>query len=136
MKSDKKKIEIMSPVRTQGSCVGVSVRTSSPPSPSVLRCSLANSSADDATCGAPVWMGKGLTCVCFKRKGTYERICFNLTPLQARFFFFLRIIVRKKIVNCVELDITCLALMIIAYTVWFEPAMSGFSTSMDAKRYG
>ncbi|THF99565.1 hypothetical protein TEA_001577 [Camellia sinensis var. sinensis] len=27
-------------------------------------------------------MGKGLTCVCFKSRGTYERICINLTPLQ------------------------------------------------------
>lgn len=39
--------------------------------------------ADDATCGAPTWIGKGLTCVCFKRKGNYQRICINLTPLQA-----------------------------------------------------
>ncbi|KAK9090128.1 hypothetical protein Sjap_023305 [Stephania japonica] len=38
---------------------------------------------DYATCGAPpAWIGKGLTCVCFKRKGVYERICINLTPLQ------------------------------------------------------
>ncbi|XP_030542079.1 ELMO domain-containing protein A isoform X3 [Rhodamnia argentea] len=37
---------------------------------------------DNATCGAPAWIGKGLTCVCFKRKGTYERICFHLTPIQ------------------------------------------------------
>lgn len=39
--------------------------------------------ADDATSGTPTWIGKGLTCVCFKRKGSYERICINLTPLQA-----------------------------------------------------
>ncbi|KAG6766298.1 hypothetical protein POTOM_030372 [Populus tomentosa] len=39
---------------------------------------------DDATCGTPTWIGKGLTCVCFKRKGAYERICINLTPRQAR----------------------------------------------------
>ncbi|KAJ0038765.1 hypothetical protein Pint_23715 [Pistacia integerrima] len=38
---------------------------------------------DDATCGTPTWIGKGLTCVCFKRKGTYQRICINLTPQQA-----------------------------------------------------
>ncbi|KAF8390638.1 hypothetical protein HHK36_025165 [Tetracentron sinense] len=37
---------------------------------------------DDATCGSPAWIGKGLTCVCFKPKGAYERICINLTPLQ------------------------------------------------------
>lgn len=43
------------------------------------------SSSDDhdhATCATPTWIGKGLTCVCFKRKGAYERICINLTPLQ------------------------------------------------------
>ncbi|XP_052312045.1 uncharacterized protein LOC7477020 isoform X2 [Populus trichocarpa] len=39
---------------------------------------------DDATCGSPTWIGKGLTCVCFKRKGAYERICINLTPQQAK----------------------------------------------------
>ncbi|KAB5545168.1 hypothetical protein DKX38_013280 [Salix brachista] len=39
---------------------------------------------DDATCGTPTWIGKGLTCVCFKRKGAYERICTNLTPRQAK----------------------------------------------------
>ncbi|KAG8641626.1 hypothetical protein MANES_12G012400v8 [Manihot esculenta] len=38
--------------------------------------------SDDATSGTPTWIGKGLTCVCFKRKGSYERICINLTPLQ------------------------------------------------------
>ncbi|KNA24664.1 hypothetical protein SOVF_013520 isoform A [Spinacia oleracea] len=36
----------------------------------------------DATCGTPTWIGKGLTCYCFKRKGSYERICINLTPSQ------------------------------------------------------
>lgn len=39
--------------------------------------------ADDANCGTPTWIGKGLTCVCFKAKGNYERICLNLTPPQA-----------------------------------------------------
>lgn len=39
--------------------------------------------ADDAICVTPTWIGKGLTCVCFKRKGHYERICINLTPQQA-----------------------------------------------------
>ncbi|XP_048318095.1 uncharacterized protein LOC107433989 isoform X4 [Ziziphus jujuba] len=43
--------------------------------------------ADDATCGTPTWIGKGLTCVCFKRKGHYERICINLTPQQASHFY-------------------------------------------------
>ncbi|KAK4265035.1 hypothetical protein QN277_026140 [Acacia crassicarpa] len=38
--------------------------------------------SDASTCGAPAWIGKGLTCVCFKRKGSYERICMSLTPLQ------------------------------------------------------
>ncbi|KAE8716604.1 ELMO/CED-12 family protein isoform 2 [Hibiscus syriacus] len=28
--------------------------------------------ADGTTCGKPAWIGKGLTCVCFKRKGVYE----------------------------------------------------------------
>ncbi|KAI3938417.1 hypothetical protein MKW98_015316 [Papaver atlanticum] len=37
---------------------------------------------DHATCATPTWIGKGPTCVCFKRKGAYERICINLTPLQ------------------------------------------------------
>ncbi|KAJ6988768.1 uncharacterized protein [Populus alba] len=41
---------------------------------------------DDATCGTPTWIGKGLTCVCFKRKGAYERICINLTPRQEERF--------------------------------------------------
>ncbi|KAK4753627.1 hypothetical protein SAY87_001731 [Trapa incisa] len=39
-------------------------------------------SSDGAACLAPNWIGKGLTCVCFKRRGTYERICISLTPLQ------------------------------------------------------
>ena len=38
--------------------------------------------ADDATCGTSTWIGKGLTCYCFKRKGNYERICVTLTPAQ------------------------------------------------------
>ncbi|KAG4920044.1 hypothetical protein JHK86_048857 [Glycine max] len=37
---------------------------------------------DHATCGSPAWIGKGLTCVCFKRKGNCQRICISLTPLQ------------------------------------------------------
>ena len=39
--------------------------------------------ADDVNCGTPAWIGKGLTCVCFKAKGNNERVCLNLTPLQA-----------------------------------------------------
>ncbi|XP_047323356.1 ELMO domain-containing protein A [Impatiens glandulifera] len=35
---------------------------------------------DESSCVAPTWMGKGITCVCFKRKGIVERICINLTP--------------------------------------------------------
>ncbi|XP_054807195.1 uncharacterized protein LOC129309595 [Prosopis cineraria] len=38
--------------------------------------------SDGSTCGTPAWIGKGLTCVCFKRRGSYERICMTLTPLQ------------------------------------------------------
>ncbi|KAH9708242.1 ELMO domain-containing protein [Citrus sinensis] len=73
--------------RSQGGCVAI--RTLSPSS-SINRYSHAHGSApgpaasDDATCGTPTWIGKGLTCVCFKRKGTYERICINLTPQQAK----------------------------------------------------
>ncbi|KAL7171766.1 hypothetical protein ACSBR2_036432 [Camellia fascicularis] len=67
----------MSVDRTQGSCV--TIRTL-PPLSSLSRC--VYSSSDDATFGSPTRMGKGLTCVCFKSRGTYERICINLTPLQ------------------------------------------------------
>ncbi|THF99562.1 hypothetical protein TEA_001574 [Camellia sinensis var. sinensis] len=55
-----KRAVAMSVDRTQGSCVTI----------------------HDATFGSPTRMGKGLTCVCFKSRGTYERICINLTPLQ------------------------------------------------------
>ncbi|GKV16098.1 hypothetical protein SLEP1_g26792 [Rubroshorea leprosula] len=74
----------MSVVRAQGSCVAI---RSLSPSSSIDRCSHAHGSAassDDATCGTPAWIGKGLTCVCFKRKGAYEQICINLTPQQAK----------------------------------------------------
>ncbi|CAA7396244.1 unnamed protein product [Spirodela intermedia] len=37
---------------------------------------------NDATCGSPRWIGRSLSCVCIKRKGAYERIWGNLTPLQ------------------------------------------------------
>ncbi|KAK2636777.1 hypothetical protein Ddye_031569 [Dipteronia dyeriana] len=87
------RLEIMSLVRTQGGCVAIP--TLSPSSSSTNnRCSHASvsssssssssfsSSDDHASTGTPNWIGKGLTCVCFKRKGTYERICINLTPLQ------------------------------------------------------
>ncbi|KAF5449348.1 hypothetical protein F2P56_029807 [Juglans regia] len=69
----------MSMVRTQGSFLAI--RTLSPSS-SMPRCSHGSDSSDDATCGTPTWIGKGLTCVCFKRKGNYERICINMTPQQ------------------------------------------------------
>ncbi|XP_039776898.1 ELMO domain-containing protein A-like isoform X2 [Panicum virgatum] len=36
----------------------------------------------EASCGSPRWIGRGLSCVCIKRKGAYERICMNLTPVQ------------------------------------------------------
>ncbi|AQK49824.1 uncharacterized protein [Zea mays] len=39
-------------------------------------------SSDETSCGSPRWIGRGLSCVCIKRKGTYERICMNLTPVQ------------------------------------------------------
>ncbi|CAI9775299.1 unnamed protein product [Fraxinus pennsylvanica] len=70
----------MSPERIQGSCVAIRAFS---PSSSFSKCSQSNSvSSDDATCGKPVWMGKGLTFVCFNRKGSYARICIHLTPLQ------------------------------------------------------
>ncbi|XP_057949571.1 uncharacterized protein LOC131144741 isoform X2 [Malania oleifera] len=70
----------MSLERMQGSCIAIRALSSSS---SISGCSShASASSDDATCGTPAWIGKGLTCVCFKRKGTYERICVNLTPLQ------------------------------------------------------
>ncbi|CAK9137345.1 unnamed protein product [Ilex paraguariensis] len=68
----------MSVERTQGSCLAI--RTLPPLS--ISRCSHSSVSLDNASCGSPTWMGKGLTCVCFKRKGTYERVYINLTPLQ------------------------------------------------------
>uniref|UniRef100_A0A803L173 ELMO domain-containing protein n=2 Tax=Chenopodium quinoa TaxID=63459 RepID=A0A803L173_CHEQI len=40
-----------------------------------------NLNSHDVTC-VTTWIGKGLTCYCFKRKGFYERICITLTPLQ------------------------------------------------------
>ncbi|KAL2559936.1 ELMO/CED-12 family protein [Forsythia ovata] len=70
----------MSPERIQGSCVAIRALT---PSSTCPKCIQSNSvSSDDATCGKPVWMGKGITCVCFKPKGSYARICIHLTPLQ------------------------------------------------------
>ncbi|TVU03809.1 hypothetical protein EJB05_50657, partial [Eragrostis curvula] len=62
----------------------LAVRTSLP------RCSLGAGgsssslagSSDEASCGSPRWIGRGLSCVCIKRKGAYERICMNLTPVQ------------------------------------------------------
>ncbi|XP_048427586.1 ELMO domain-containing protein C isoform X1 [Pyrus x bretschneideri] len=69
-----------------------SPQTLSPPhnsssSSTISRCAppthtSASISPDDDACGSPKWIGKGLTCVCFKRKGNYQRICMNLTPLQ------------------------------------------------------
>lgn len=52
------------------------------PSSSINRCPHSSASSDAATFGTPAWIGKGLTCVCFKRKGAYERIYINLTPQQ------------------------------------------------------
>lgn len=56
------------------------------PTGPVARCSGSSSqaagSSDEASCGSPRWIGKSLSCVCIKRKGVYERICMNLTPVQ------------------------------------------------------
>ncbi|XP_073117400.1 uncharacterized protein [Elaeis guineensis] len=67
--------------RNNGSCMAI---WSLPPI-SISRCSYGSSvnSDDSSTCGSPRWIGRGLSCVCMKRKVTYERICVNLTPLQA-----------------------------------------------------
>ncbi|CAI9093214.1 OLC1v1028657C1 [Oldenlandia corymbosa var. corymbosa] len=81
-------------MRSHGSCIGISAtaadRTTSSLSGNNNRrsssssCSLSNSSvsSDYATCGSPMWMGKSLTCVCFKRKGTHDRIFFTMSPTQ------------------------------------------------------
>ncbi|XXG78505.1 hypothetical protein AAC387_Pa08g2440 [Persea americana] len=69
--------------RSEGSCVGIrTLSSSSSSSSSLTRCYYLSSSSDDARHRTPAWMGKGLSCVCIKRKGTYEHICSNLTPLQ------------------------------------------------------
>ncbi|KAG7034711.1 ELMO domain-containing protein A [Cucurbita argyrosperma subsp. argyrosperma] len=67
----------MSLVNTHRSCAPI--RSLSPSSSSISRCAH-TSSSDHVTCGTPTWIGKGITCICFKRKGTFERICINLTP--------------------------------------------------------
>lgn len=74
----------MSVVRTQGSFAAIrTISPSSSSSSTSSRCGGHDSaSSDDAICVTPTWIGKGLTCVCFKRKGHYERICVNLTPQQ------------------------------------------------------
>ncbi|XP_023541043.1 ELMO domain-containing protein C-like isoform X2 [Cucurbita pepo subsp. pepo] len=69
----------MSLVNTHRSCAPI--RSLSPASSSISRCAH-TSSSDHVTCGTPTWIGKGITCICFKRKGTFERICINLTPVQ------------------------------------------------------
>ncbi|XP_042386042.1 ELMO domain-containing protein A-like isoform X1 [Zingiber officinale] len=68
--------------RSHGGCMAIG----SLPPHSIFRCAHSASAANvgDQTCGSPRWIGKGLSCVCMKRKGTYERICMNLTPLQEK----------------------------------------------------
>ncbi|KAJ8759080.1 hypothetical protein K2173_003318 [Erythroxylum novogranatense] len=70
----------MSVVRTQSNCVTVRTISSST---YINRCGPGSASSEDATCGTPTWIGKGLTCVCFQRKGTYQQVYMNLTPSQA-----------------------------------------------------
>ncbi|CAN0896140.1 ELMO domain-containing protein A [Linum grandiflorum] len=54
--------------------ISISSRCSQPPPPS-------NPSDENGASGA--WIGKGLTCVCFNRKGVYHhRIFINMTPHQ------------------------------------------------------
>ncbi|GER56073.1 ELMO/CED-12 domain-containing protein [Striga asiatica] len=70
-----------SPNNVHGGCIAVrSIAHSSSSSP---KCNHSQSSisgrksnlavADDAICGSPVWRGKTLTCVCFKRNGNSAR---------------------------------------------------------------
>ncbi|XP_073099319.1 uncharacterized protein [Elaeis guineensis] len=68
--------------RNNGNCTAMR----SLPPVSISRCSHYSSvtSDDSSTCGSPRWIGRGLSCVCMKRKGIYERICVNLSPLQAK----------------------------------------------------
>ncbi|KAL8052395.1 hypothetical protein ABFX02_05G001900 [Erythranthe guttata] len=70
----------MSPERNQGGCIAVRSFTHSS---SFSKCNPSQSSlSGDAHCGTPVWRAKGLTCVCFKPKGSHARICINLTSQQ------------------------------------------------------
>ncbi|KAH7670336.1 ELMO domain-containing protein [Dioscorea alata] len=64
--------------RSHGYCVAI--RTMPPCS--ISRCSHALVPSDDSTSGSPRWLGRSLSCVCIKRKGAYERIGNNLTPIQ------------------------------------------------------
>ncbi|MQL80790.1 hypothetical protein Taro_013245 [Colocasia esculenta] len=71
-------LEQMGVERNRGTCVAT-IRQP----PALTRCAYAAAAAsDDLTCVSPRWIGKGLSCVCIKRKGAYERICGTLTPLQ------------------------------------------------------
>ncbi|ONM17578.1 Protein MOR1 [Zea mays] len=47
----------------------------------------------EASCEKLRWIGSGLSCVCIKRKGTYERICKNFRPVQLNVFI-------QLVVNC------------------------------------
>ncbi|XP_073315947.1 uncharacterized protein [Primulina huaijiensis] len=68
----------MRPDKIQGGgCVAIRMLTHSS---SFSKCNPSHS--DVASCGTPVWMGKGLTCVCFKRKASCPRVCINLSPIQ------------------------------------------------------
>ncbi|XP_011624900.1 ELMO domain-containing protein A isoform X1 [Amborella trichopoda] len=64
-------------VERQGSCVAIRILSHS----SLSRCGHGSGSSA-ITSGTPAWLGRGLSCVCIQRKGTYERICATLTPIQ------------------------------------------------------
>ncbi|KAK2969291.1 hypothetical protein RJ640_030832 [Escallonia rubra] len=49
----------MSVERSQGGCLAIRTTLHSS---SISRCSHSSVTTDDATCGTPLWMGKGLTC--------------------------------------------------------------------------
>ncbi|KAI0523047.1 hypothetical protein KFK09_005437 [Dendrobium nobile] len=64
--------------RKPGSCAAIRPF----PLSSSSRSSNGLASSEDIVGGPPRWIGRGLSCVCIKRKGIYERDFTNLTPLQ------------------------------------------------------
>lgn len=65
--------------------------------------------AEDTAGGPPRWIGRGLSCVCVKRKGIYERDFTNLTPLQVSCFRLATLPISNNM----------LLLAILMFTPWF-----------------